>query len=80
MLLHANAKLALADRLVLVRGIEQGCSLRAAAAAFSVSEPARVSRALDSRMLSWGEEILRCHVETEEGPRGAARARCAFGA
>ena len=23
---------------------------------------------LDSRMLSWGEEILRCHVETEEVP------------
>ena len=39
----------------------------------------RVSRTgfrgdLDSRMLSWGEEILRCHVETEEVPRGAARA------
>src|SRR6266516_3289769 len=31
-------------------------------------------------MLSWGEEILRCHVETEEVPRGVARARCAFGA
>jgi transposase len=24
--------------------------------------------------LSWGEEILCCHVETEEVPRGAARA------
>src|SRR5436309_12228781 len=23
---------------------------------------------LDPRMLSWGEEILRCHVETEEVP------------
>ncbi len=33
-----------------------------------------------TRMLSWGEEILRCHVETEEVPRGVARARCAFGA
>ena len=29
---------------------------------------------LDSRMLSWGEEIFRCYVETEEVPRGAARA------
>jgi hypothetical protein len=29
---------------------------------------------LDSRMLSWGEEILRCHVETEEVSRGVARA------
>ena len=35
---------------------------------------------LDSRMLSWGEEILRCHVETEEVPRGAARAWCPVGA
>src|SRR5215211_1427745 len=31
-------------------------------------------------MLSWGEEILRCHVQTEEVPRGAARAWRAFGA
>jgi hypothetical protein len=35
---------------------------------------------LDSRMLSWGVEILRRHVETEEVPRGAARARCPAGA
>jgi hypothetical protein len=35
---------------------------------------------LDSRMLSWGEESLRCYVETEEVPRGAARAWCAVGA
>ena len=27
---------------------------------------------LGTRMLSWGEEILRCHVETEEVPRGVA--------
>jgi transposase InsO family protein len=43
MFLHANAKLGLAGRLALVRGIEQGCSLRAAAAAFSVS-PATAHR------------------------------------
>jgi transposase len=28
----------------------------------------------DSRMLSWGEGILRCHGETEEVPRGAVGA------
>ena len=37
MYLHANAKLGLAGRLALVRAIEDGCSLKAAAAAFSVS-------------------------------------------
>jgi hypothetical protein len=37
MLLHANAKLGLAGRLALVRAVEDGLSLRAAAAAFSVS-------------------------------------------
>src|SRR3989441_6817278 len=49
------------------------------------TNPASVSRTgfrgdLDPRMLSWGEEILRCYVETEEVPRGAARAWCAVGA
>jgi transposase InsO family protein len=43
MLLHANAKLGLAGRLALVRTVEDGCSLKAAAAAFSVS-PATVHR------------------------------------
>ena len=43
MYLHANAKLGLAGRLALVRTIEGGCSLRAAAAAFSVS-PATAHR------------------------------------
>jgi transposase len=43
MLLHANAKLGLAGRLALVRAVEDGCSLRQAAAAFSVS-PATVHR------------------------------------
>jgi transposase len=42
-LLHANAKLGLAGRLALVRTVEDGRSLRAAAAAFSVS-PATVHR------------------------------------
>src|SRR5207245_2816277 len=34
---------------------------------------------LDSRMLSWGEESLRCHVETEEVPRGVVGARRSSG-
>ena len=43
MLLHANAKLGLAGRYALVRAIEEGSSLKAAAAAFSVS-PATAHR------------------------------------
>jgi transposase InsO family protein len=43
MYLHANAKLGLAGRLALVRAIEEGTSLSAAAAAFSVS-PATAHR------------------------------------
>jgi transposase InsO family protein len=43
MLLHANAKLGLAGRLALVRAIEEGLSLRAAAVAFNVS-PATAHR------------------------------------
>jgi transposase InsO family protein len=43
MLLHANAKLGLAGRCALVRAVEDGLSLRAAAAAFSVS-PATAHR------------------------------------
>lgn len=43
MYLHANAKLGLAGRLALVHAVEEGLSLKAAAAAFSVS-PATVHR------------------------------------
>ena len=43
MYLHANAKLGLAGRLALVRAIEDGMSLKAAAAAFTVS-PATAHR------------------------------------
>src|SRR5438309_4068147 len=43
MLLHANAKLGLAGRRALVGAVEDGCSLRAAAVAFSVS-PATAHR------------------------------------
>ncbi|HEY3551070.1 MAG TPA: helix-turn-helix domain-containing protein, partial [Gaiellaceae bacterium] len=43
MYLHANAKLGLAGRLALVLAIEDGLSLKAAAAAFNVS-PATAHR------------------------------------
>jgi transposase InsO family protein len=43
MYLHANAKLGLAGRLALVKSVEEGLSLKAAAAAFSVS-PATAHR------------------------------------
>jgi transposase InsO family protein len=43
MVLHRNAKLGLAGRYALVRAVEDGCSLKAAAAAFNVS-PATVWR------------------------------------
>jgi transposase-like protein len=43
MLLHANAKLGLAGRFALVRAVEEGSSLKAAAAAFNVS-PATAHR------------------------------------
>jgi transposase InsO family protein/transposase-like protein len=43
MLVHANAKLGLAGRLAMVRAVENGLSLKGAAAAFSVS-PATVHR------------------------------------
>src|SRR5205814_9537976 len=57
MYLHANAKLGLAGRLALVRAIESGLSLKAAAAAFSVS-PATAHRWWH-RWLEAGEEARR---------------------
>jgi len=57
MYLHANAKLGLAGRLALVRAIEGGLSLKAAAAAFSVS-PATAHRWW-RRWLEAGEEARR---------------------
>jgi transposase InsO family protein len=57
MLLHRNAKLGLAGRLALVRAIEDGFSLKAAAAAFSVS-PATAHRWWH-RWLEAGEEARR---------------------
>jgi len=78
MLLHANAKLGLAGRLALVRVVEDGLSLKAAAAAFNVS-PATATQ-LNRRpapdqprsqrpwvgQLIWDEV---CQVAWLEGPR-----------
>jgi transposase len=55
MYLHANAKLGLAGRLALVSAIEDGCSVKAAAAAFSVS-PATAHRWWH-RWLDGGREV-----------------------
>jgi len=56
MYLHANAKLGLAGRLALVRAIDQGLSLKAAAAAFSVS-PATAHRWWH-RWLEGGRQVV----------------------
>src|SRR5215203_2044023 len=56
MYLHANAKLGLAGRLALVRAIEGGLSLKAAAAAFSVS-PATAHRWWH-RWLEGGRQVV----------------------
>jgi len=70
MLLHANAKLGLAGRLALVRAIEDGLSLKAAAAAFNVS-PATAHRWWH-RWLDAGEEARRtlsCLFDRSSRPR-----------
>ncbi len=74
MLLHANAKLGLAGRLALVRAIEDGSSLKAAAAAFNVS-PATAHRWWH-RWLEAGEETRRtlaCLLDRSSRPRRSPR-------
>jgi transposase InsO family protein len=74
MYLHANAKLGLAGRLALVRGIEGGLSLRAAAARFGVS-PATAHRWWH-RWLAAGEEARRslsCLYDRASRPRRSPR-------
>jgi transposase InsO family protein len=74
MYLHANAKLGLAGRYALVRAIEEGLSLRAAAAAFSVS-PATAHRWWH-RWLEAGEEARRtlsCLFDRSSRPRRSPR-------
>src|SRR2546426_542115 len=74
MYLHANAKLGLAGRLALVRSIEGGLSLKAAAAAFSVS-PATAHRWWH-RWLGAGEEARRtlsCLLDRPSRPHRSPR-------
>ena len=74
MYLHANAKLGVAGRFALVKAIEEGMSLKAAAAAFSVS-PATAQRWWH-RWLEAGEEARRtlsCLVDRSSRPRRSPR-------
>jgi|SRR4249920_2709120 len=74
MYLHANAKLGLAGRFALVKAIEQGMSLQAAAAAFSIS-PATAHRWWH-RWLEAGEEARRtlsCLFDRSSRPRRSPR-------
>jgi transposase InsO family protein len=74
MYLHANAKLGLAGRLALVRAVEDGLSLKAAAAAFSVS-PATAHRWWH-RWLEASEEARRtlaCLLDRSSRPRRSPR-------
>jgi transposase InsO family protein len=74
MYLHANAKLGLAGRYALVRTIEEGRSLREAAACFNVS-PATAHRWWH-RWLAAGEEARRtlsCLLDRSSRPRRSPR-------
>ena len=74
MYLHANAKLGLAGRYALVRAIEEGLSLKSAAAAFSVS-PATAHRWWH-RWLAAGEEArqtLSCLFDRSSRPHRSPR-------
>ncbi len=74
MTLHRNAKLGLAGRFALVRAIEDGLSLKAAAAAFNVS-PATAHRWWH-RWLDAGEEARRtlsCLFDRSSRPRRSPR-------
>ncbi len=74
MYLHANAKLGLAGRFALVKAIEEGMSLRAAAAVFNVS-PATAHRWWH-RWLEAGEEARRtlsCLFDRSSRPRRSPR-------
>jgi transposase InsO family protein len=74
MYLHANAKLGLAGRLALVRAIEDGLSLKAAAAAFSVS-PATAHRWWHRwrEASEEGRDTLSCLFDRSSRPRRSPR-------
>src|SRR5206468_10837678 len=74
MYLHANAKLGLAGRYALVRAVEEGLSLKAAAASFNVS-PATAHRWWH-RWAEAGEEARRslsCLFDRSSRPRRSPR-------
>lgn len=74
MYLHANAKLGLAGRFALVKAVEEGMSLKAAAAAFNVS-PATVHRWWH-RWVEAGDEARRtlaCLFDRSSRPRRSPR-------
>ena len=71
MCLHANAKLGLAGRLALVRAVEEGLSLKAAAAAFSVS-PATAHRWWH-RWLDGGRQAERVCCDRSSRPHRSPR-------
>ena len=74
MYLHANAKLGLAGRFALVKAIEEGMTLKAAAAAFSVS-PATAHRWWH-RWLEAGDEARRtlsCLLDRSSRPQRSPR-------
>jgi transposase len=74
MTLHRNAKLGLAGRLALVRTIEEGASLKAAAAAFNVS-PATAHRWWHRWLAASGEarRTRRCLHDRSSRPRRSPR-------
>jgi transposase len=74
MYLHANAKLGLAGRFALVQAIEGGCSIRAAAARFSVS-PATAHRWWRRWQEAVGDDrrTLACLVDRSSRPRRSPR-------
>jgi transposase-like protein len=79
MYLHANAKLGLAGRFALVRAIDGGVSLKAAAAAFSVS-PATAHRWWH-RWLDGDRQSPRCSTVRagRSARRGCFRLTCRSG-
>src|SRR6266516_5644943 len=72
--LHANAKLGLAGRVALVKAIEEGMSLKAAAGAFSVS-PATAHRWWHRRLEASEEarQTLSCLFDRSSRPRRSPR-------
>src|SRR5262245_4852190 len=74
MRLHRNAKLGLAGRLALVQAIEGGMTLKAAAAAFSVS-PATAHRWWHRWLGAGGEarRTLRCLLDRPSRPHRSPR-------